>query len=378
MEHVDRDLDRLRVSATPAQQSRILTDILVQSRIAEVDLQKLPLSAEEERNVTIFINRTAMECERMLSKIRNGETLSGEDMAEIERLYKTTHTVRGELDKLVNTMTEKDMSGFMKKGEGMISDTLRGLEKTTLEENRAAFERRLPPCREACADKGSKIDPARAEELCKGYFSNYNVADFQCIGETVTREYAAYNVQGYDDKGTMLFAEVRQQDGVLIGFDYYEDCAAENMDVRSAELVAEEFLEKLGYDDMEVVRLRENGTTVDFTFVYEDDGVLYYPDTVQVKVCRTRGAVSGMDAHKYLRNHKDREEPAVKLTLAQAKDKLSNKLSVEASRIAVVHTARGERTAYEFFCSYGEEQYFVYLDAENGNEISIVNAKTAW
>lgn len=378
MEHVDNDLDRLRVSATPAQQSRLLTDILVQTRIAEVDLEKLPISAEEERNVTIFVNRTAMECERMLSKIRNGEALNGEDMAEIERLYKTTHTIRAELDKLVNTMSDKDMSSFMKKGEGMISDTLKNLEKTTLEENRAAFHRHLPPCREACADKGSKIDPAHAEEFCKKYFSSYKVADFQCVGETVTAEYAAYNVQGYDENGTMLFAEVRQQDGVLIGFDYYEDCSAENMDVRSAELVAEEFLDKLGYDDMEVVRLRENGTTVDFTFVYEDDGVLYYPDTVQVKVCRTRGTVAGLDAHKYLRNHKDREEPEIQLTLAQAKDKLNEKLNVESARVAVVKTMRGERAAYEFFCSYGKEQYFVYLDAENGNEISIVNAKTVW
>lgn len=378
MEHVDNDLDRLRVSASPAQQSRILTDILVQTRIAEVDMEKLPVTAEEDRNITAFVNRTAAECERMLGKLCNGETLSEEDRGTIERLYNTVHTVREQLDKLVNEMTDKDMSSFMKKGEGMITDALQGLEKTTLEENRAAFSRETLPNKAVCADKDGKIDPARAEELCGQYFSSYKVHDFQCIGETVTAEYAAYNVQGYDDKGTMLFAELRQQDGALIRFDYYEDCTAENMDVRSAEYVAEEFLDKLGYDDMEVVRLRDNGTTVDFTFVYEDDDVLYYPDTVQVKVCRTRGTVSGMDAHKYLLNHTDREDPAIKLTLAQAKDKLHEKLSVEASRLAVVQTARGERTAYEFFCGYGEDKYFVYLDAVNGNEISIVNAKTAW
>ena len=378
MEHVDNDLDRLRVSASPAQQSRILTDILVQTRIAEVDMQRMPVSAEEDRNITAFINRTASECERMLGKLRNGETLGEEDRATIERLYTTVHAVRGELDKLVNDMTDKDMSSFMKKGEGMISDALQGLEKTTLEENRAAYSREMLPSKEVCAEQEGKVDPARAEELCKQYFSSYKIDDFQCIGETVTAEYAAYNVQGYDEKGTMLFAELRQKDGALIRFDYYEDCAAENMDVRSAEYVAEEFLDKLGYDDMEVVRLRDNGTTVDFTFVYEDDDVLYYPDTVQVKVCRTRGTVSGMDAHKYLASHKDREEPEIKLTLAQAKDKLHEKLSVEASRLAVVQTARGERPAYEFFCGYGEDKYFVYLDAENGNEISIVNAKTAW
>lgn len=379
MEYVDNDLDRLRVSDSPAQQSRLLTDLLVQARIAEADMEKLPVNAEEDRNITAFINRTAMECERMLGKLRNGETLGKEDRETLEHLYQTTHTIRQELDKLVNTMTDKDMMSFVKKGEGMLSDTMQRLEKTTLEENRAAFNRRpAPPSAPVCADKKEKLDAARAEELAMQYFSAYNVKEFQCVGETVTQEYSAYNVQGYDDKGTMLFAELRQQDGKLIRFDHYEDCTAENTDVRSAKRIAEEFLEKLGYDDMEVVRLRENGTTVDFTFVYEDDDVLYYPDSVQVKVCRTRGVVSGMDAHQYLAHHKDRKEPTVKLTLAEAKDKLYDQLSVEASRLAVVHTARGERAAYEFFCSYGEENYFVYLDAVSGNEISIVNAKTAW
>lgn len=378
MEYVDNDLDRLRVSDSPAQQSRLLTDLLVQTRIAEADMEKLPVAAEEDRNITAFINRTGMECERMLGKLRNGETLDQEDRATLERLYQTTHTIRQELDKLVNSMTDKDMTSFMKKGEGMLSETLKRLEKTTLEENRAAFSRQTPPSAPVCKDKDGKIDPARAEELAMQYFSAYNIAEFQCVGETVARGYSAYNVQGYDDKGTMLFAELRQQDGKIIRFDHYEDCTAENMDVRSAERIAEEFLEKLGYDDMEVVRLRENGTTVDFTFVYEDDDVLYYPDSVQVKVCRTRGVVSGMDAHKYLAHHKDRKDPEIKLTLAQAKDKLYDQLAVEASRLAVVHTARGERAAYEFFCSYGGENYFVYLDAVNGNEISIVNAKTAW
>ncbi len=385
MENVDSDLDRVRVSNSSAQQSRILTDLLVQTRLAELDLEKLPVNAEADRNATSFLNRTAKECERMLTKLRKGEKLSERDKQRLQALYETNHSVREELAKLNANMTDKDIAGFMKDGTGMIKDAIDKIEKSTLVENIEDFGekakemagsgmRMMPPSTEK--EEKPHIEAATAEELCKEYFTGYNIGDFQCIGETVTKGYEAYNVQGYDEKGNQLFAEISQMDGKLLRFDYYEDCSGETFDIRNAERIAEEFLEKLGYDDMEKVRLRANGSTTDFTFVYEDDDVVYYPDEIRIKVCRTRGVVSGFDATKYLKNHGGRVEMNAKITLSEAYEKLNKALSVEASRMAVVDTVSGERMAYEFLCGYENERYFVFLDAVSGEEISIVNVKT--
>ncbi len=382
MENVEGDLDRVRVSNTPSQQSRILTDLLVQTRLAELDLEKLPCAAESDRNVTNFINRTAGECERMLTKLRKGESLSKEDKQSLERLYEIQRSIRAELNELTQTMTDKDLGAFMKKGEGCIKETLNRIEKATLEENAlpSAKERKGAGMRSHPAEKkrpdDKHIEAATAEELCAQYFSAYHVGDFQCVGETVGRGYEAYNIQGYDDQGNQLFAEVSQADGTLLRFDYYQDCAAETFDVNNAERIAEEFLEGLGYDDLEVTRLRTNGSTTDFTFVYEDDDVLFYADEIRVKVCRTRGVVSGFDATKYLRNHKPRKEVEPKISLAQAYDKLYDVLEVTSSRLVVIQTASGEKCAYEFLCRYGEEHYFVFIDGATGEEISIVNVKS--
>ena len=386
MENVDGDLDRVRISASTAQQSRILTDLLVQARLAELDLEKMPLCAESCANVTTFINRTARECERMLAKLRMGERLSAYDYEVLESLYKTNHQIRANLDELTAKMTDKDWTQFLKKGKGAIMDAVGNIEKMTLGENRISHDKKKEEMKGAGMDSMAKlppempferIDSARAEEVCKSYFSKYNVSEFHCVGETTTKDYSAYNVQGYDDKGTLLFAEISQKDGALLRFDYYEDCTGDTFDYQNAERIAEEFLEGLGYEDVEVVRLRENGSNVDFTFVYEDDGVVYYPDEIHVKVCRTRGIVSGFDGTKYLLNHKPRKEMEPQISLAEAYDKLHAKLNVQSSRLAVVDTARGEKMAYEFLCSYGEENYFVFLDAMNGEEIAIVNTKTA-
>lgn len=401
MEHVDDDLERARISASPAQQSRILTDLLVQARLAEADLERLPISAEDDSNITVFLNRTAAECERMLQKLRHGEALMEEDFQTLERLYQTNHSIRAELDGLMERMTDKDLTQYIKDGMGNIGDALKRLEEMTLEENRAMFEDAKNKMQEKFRDKKvwkdgdlekntsaerpekeedfsviSKIEPTEAEEMCQRYFSDYNITEFQCIGETNSRKIKAYNVQGYDEKGTLLFAEIRQTDGALMKFDYYEDCQSETFDIHNAERIAEEFLEKMGYDDMQAVRYKENGTMTDFTFVYEDDGVAYYPDEVRVKICRSRGVVTGFDASKYMQNHKNRDEASPKITLADAQEKLHKNLTVESSRLAVVQVGRREKTVYEFLCSYDKELYFVYVDGNTGEEISIINART--
>ena len=144
MEHVDDDLDRVRISASPSQQSRILTDLLVQARLAEMDLERLPIEAETDRNTTVFINRTAKTCERLLGKLRKGETLTEEDMQNLERLYAANHQIRQNLNEYLSTMQDKDIMSYIKEGVGGFADMWNKLEEVTLEENRAALQNKKP------------------------------------------------------------------------------------------------------------------------------------------------------------------------------------------------------------------------------------------
>lgn len=381
LENVEKDLDRVRVSDSAAQQSRILTELLVQARLAESDIEKLPIAAESNRNITAFINRAGDFCEMILSKLRHGEPLTEKDRAILDDLYKTNHTLKAEVAKCLENMSDEDFMQYIKNGKGVFADNLQEMEKMTLDENMLTFKKQPPMDgmkqeKGGCQDKKCRLEAVKAEELCMQYFQGYDIAEYKCVGETLMRNYAAYNVQGYDSKGNLLFAEIDQMSGKLVRFDYYEECAGDTFDMKNAERIAEEFLETLGYDDMEVVRCRQNGTTVDFTFVYEDDDVVFYPDEVRVKVCRTRGVVSGMDASKYLQNHRGRDEINAKISLAEAYEKVYKELSVEASRLVVIQTMRGEKTAYEMLCSYQEDKYLIYLDATTGEELSIVNINT--
>ena len=378
MENVDNDLDRARISATETGQERIFTDLLVQARLAELDLEKLPVQMQDNKNLTAFINRVGGVSERLLAKLRRGERLSAEDRETLQELYEKSHAVREKMDEYAAKMCDDDFKCYMKKGEGNMATVIAEVEELTIEENRLpqTSGAGMRQSSENGKETGSpKLEPAQAEELCKRYFSAYKIEDYQCVGETVSRGRTAYNVQGYDDNGTMLFAEIDAFGGELVRFDYFAECTEEKFDVDNAKRIADAFLERLGYENMTVTRVRANGTDTDFSYVYETDGVLYYPDEVKIKVCRSRGVVTGMDAERFLRNHTRREYPETGMTLSAAQAKLNAELDVEAARLTVVQTARGERAAYEFICSYRGERYFIYTDADNGEEIAIVNVK---
>ena len=401
MENVDEDLDRARISNTPAQQSRILTDLLVQARLAEFDLEKLPVSAEDDANLTSFLNRTAQMAEWMLAKLRSGEPLNEKDRAILQSLYEMNHGIRAQLEETGAGLTDKDMKNFLKGAKNRLTDALDGIERATLPENAVGTVKAEKPFGDFSLEKrdgetfekpekkdkndkrttpdedkkGEKIASQAAEEKLQVYFSDYAIEKIEYAGETISRGVAAYNFCLKDKDGVKIFAQISETDGELIRFDYYKECKDRNFSSDSAKMIAEAFLEKLGYKDMTATRLSEFGTDADFLFVKNANGFLVYPQAVKVKVCEERGVVTGFDASEYLKNGHSRVEPNAKITLAEAQAKLHKDLSVVNSQACIINAAGKMKTAYEFICNYQENTYLVYVDAVTGNEISIVNVR---
>lgn len=373
MENVDTDLSKVRVSASPAQQSRLLTDLLLQARLAESNLERFPLAAEADANVTSFINRTADYSQTMLNKLRSGGSLSAEDEAKLESLYQTNHKIREELNRLATTVSEKDMEAFMKAKEGnAVLESFQSVENMTLEGN---GEENLPEGTDSgsAQQSGEEITSVRAGELCLQYFGEYSVERADYAGETTSQSLGTYNFFLYDDRGRQMFAQIAKGDGALVSFEFYEECTEKNFDVDRSKAIAEDFLASLGYENMAAVWVNESGTQATFNFAYEVDGAVYYPDLVKVKVCETKGKVVGFNAAAFLKNHTARGAVSAKLTMAQAQEMLSGKLNVQASRLAVIPVDGKETPVYEFLCDYEGETYFIYLDADTGEEVRILN-----
>jgi hypothetical protein len=60
--------------------------------------------------------------------------------------------------------------------------------------------------------------------------------------------------------------------------------------------------------------------------------------------------------------------------MQEAREGISEKLTVQSSRAVVIPYRGRVYSAYEFFCSYDGEFYFVYADAVTGNQLFVENA----
>lgn len=379
MENADADLSKVRVSASAEQQSRLLTDLLLQARLAESDLERFPLTAEADAGVTAFINRTAAYSEQMLEKLRAGEKLTSEDFEKLEWLYKTNRQVRDGLNRLAIGMTDKDMEMFMKESRGNeVQKSFESIENMTVSDEEAGATAAAEAAegeRAKGEKKEEKITSVRAEELCGQYFAEYDIRRTDYAGETSSSELPTYNFFLRDGQDRQIFARISESDGSLASFEFYEYCTEKNFDLQSARTIAEEYLASLGYEDLSAVWVNENGALATFHFAYEWDGAVFYPDLVKVKVCETKGKVVGLDATAFLKNHRTRGEVRTNLTVEQARGRLSEKLTPETQRLVVVPVRGKEVVAYEFLCSCGDENYFVYIDAKTGEEALILSIR---
>jgi len=378
VDEVDADLNKARVSATPTGQSLILTDLVVQARLAESNLEKFPVDMESELRLTEFLNRTANEAERMLSKLRLGEPLSEKDIQTIEYLYAINRGVKEELNGLVGKLSDDTMSAFIKeKADNAIFESFQKLENIATGEGMEKQPPRPQP-RQEKKDGNSQpneITVEEGKEACARYFKDYGIVKIEEAGETTSGRLDTLNFFLTDGQARQYFAQISKSDGALVEFDFYEKCTEKRLDTERAKEIAERYLQALGYRDMTAVWVNEGGLQATFLFAYDTDGTVYYPDTVQVKVCQEKGIVIGLNARAYLIHHRARQTDENVISLASAREKISDKLTVESVTLAVIPTrGRGERTTYEFLCSYDGNLYFVYLDARTGEEVDILGA----
>lgn len=137
---------------------------------------------------------------------------------------------------------------------------------------------------------------------------------------------------------------------------------------------AEDFLEKIGYDDMEESYYFTDDGICTINFAYEDNDIIMYPDLIKISVCLETGNILSFDASGYISNHTERNLTARKLTIKEAEDKLNKHLDIIDSQVCVIPTEwKTEQVSYEFHCkTESRQEILVYIDCNSGEENNIL------
>ncbi len=374
-EELDDDFSKLRVSSGVAEQRRLLTDILVKSALLENAIERMPIDQATSTDIYGFVNRTGTYANRLLGKLSAGETLSIKDKEHIAHLYEINDKLYNELNELIVHMTASDLKELMSGG----GDTVQKFGEMIKGENKEKELRDAPFAKEGNVGENrlmamEEITSAQAEELVRGYFKDYRVKTVRYTGETLAMQVACYNFVLTDENDVEIYAEITKRGGKLAFFDTYEECTNKNFDLNECDGLAREYLKKLGIENVEAVWLSDGGMVANLTYTTVIDGVRVYPEIIRVRVCEEKGRVIGLDARGYLLNDK-KYSFDYSLTKEEARGHLSEGLEVSSTRLALIPVRGKEVLSYEFYCSLGDDEYIVYVDANTGDEVEIFRVR---
>jgi germination protein YpeB len=224
--------------------------------------------------------------------------------------------------------------------------------------------------REVKGLKGSEISETQAVEKFKQVFSGYRLENIKAVGETATG-IKCFNVQA-DVKGELLFAQISKVEGKLVMFSYAGSCDGINYSDDECVETASQFISSLGISNMKPVWINLANNVYTINFAGEQNGVILYGDLIKVRVCAETNMVIGIEAKSYYTNHIEREIGTATLSRAQAELKLSEDISVESVRLALVPIGNStEKLCYEFSGEFEGSTYYIYIDANSGRQVEM-------
>ncbi|MGN0814666.1 MAG: PepSY1/2 domain-containing protein [Candidatus Coproplasma sp.] len=375
VDNLDSDLSKARVSSSAGDRARVLSDIAIESEMAQTLLERLPMDTTMTSKMTAFINKMGDSAQSMLYTVAEGGELTSSQIASLNYMYETNLKLKNALNQLIASANGKTLSMALRDKGNQLFDGFSDIQNNVIEAPKGIqdgpFSDALEDTNPSLVNGLKEISAPEAEEIAKESFKDYKVKEARCTGEAVAKGISCYNVTLKTDDGEML-AQLSKKGGKLVMFDSYKECSDKNFNVDRCIDIAEEFLEGIGYKGLKAVWTSENGTTCNLNFAPEQDGAVIYPDLIKVKVCEERGLVTGVEALSYVLNHSERQIAKASISKQEAQSAINGEIEITSSRLALIPFEGDEVLCYEFAGQMDGRDYFIYVDAQTGVEVQVL------
>lgn len=368
VDDLDTDLARAVASSSSHDRVKVFSDIAVESENAELILERFPLEIQTTERLTSFINDMSRSARGMLYTVADGGELNQKQSEKLEYMYATNAKVKEELNKMVSDVCSNDVLAIMRGEDCGIAQGFAHIQNKIFGDDERVNARKIKAPAYLIGEE--EISATRAENVALKTFADYGATTANCIGEA-NGILPLYNVNlTLEDESEML-VQVSKSGGKIVAFDSYKDCPSDNFSVDLCVDIANDFLLKCGYEGLTPVWASENGTTCNVHFATEEDGVIIYSDLIKVKVCEERGIVSGMDASGYLLRHRQRTVGTAEISEEQAQSAINGNVQVKNVRLVLIPQKGEDVLCYEFFGEMNGVEYYIYVDAANGEELEV-------
>lgn len=171
--------------------------------------------------------------------------------------------------------------------------------------------------------------------------------------------------------GKEAFLSLSARGGLPMLYDLNRNSGAVKLSRSECEKRAEEFATTLGFENMTAVWFNMSEGVAVVNLAPKMGGVICYTDLMKVKVASDDGEIIGFECEGYCLNCKKRSlSPTIDEGTARAL--VSPKIRVKSVRLALIPIKESEALCYEVAGEYRGLDYFVYIDALKGRELSVL------
>lgn len=367
LDSLETELRKLTVMQSPANREESFLEINRLALRAEINLTQLPLEHAAMEKATRYTNMLA-DYSAYLAKAAAKDSVTEEDVKNLQAMLEACQAINASLQEVSILFNEGQFDltaqnpNWNKESGSSGGAPVDMLADTSVEYPALIYDGPFSQSQNLRkpAENREQVTKEQAKKTLSVVWKSSSTGsmggDLPCYVFSANNQYALVSKAG----------------GLLVTYTNSREVKEGKLSPEEAEKKAEEFLKKLDIGEMAVVwREQYNGCIV-FNTAPLQNGAVLYPDLVKVQVALDTGEIVGVDARAYVMAHKKRSllEPA--LTKEQAQGKLKSGLQVESSRLALIPAGQEEKLCWEFYGMYEENKFIVYIDAETGDEITVL------
>ena len=389
VENIKVLLDKAEITNSTVQSNTLMSQVWRQALSAAENLGQLPISHSALSKTAKYLSQVGDFSFTISKQNAADKMMSNEQFDQVDKLKNYSGTLLDELytmEKQVSQgkirfgeMRQKGKLILKRASENAVDVKFGKMDETFTDYPTLIYDG--PFSENVIGGKpkgldGERVSKEKALEAAKKFLGADKVGEIKQVssGSGVIQTYGLEATPKSGEKGYQINIDITKTGGRVLWMLNSRDVLEKKLSNEEASKKAKEFLKNQGFGDLvESYYLNEDNTTM-MTFIgVTEEGVLLYPDLLKVKVALDNGEVVGFDSYHYLMAPKNRKKLTPKLTEAQAKAKVTQRLKIDRVKLAVIPLpGNREVLCYEFKGKYKENDFFVYINAENGNEENII------
>ncbi len=384
MNELETKLNKLKITNSDSQRMILANDVWRTAAMIEDNLAQLPIDHYAIANTSKFVNQMGDYIYSLNRKLQKGGTYSEEDIQKLDSLSEHCAKINQGIQKLsqkiisdyriIDNINLSKLRGGKQDPKNLLGAGLYEINQESTDYPEMIYD---GPFSDALSKKEYKALAGLKEISYKqgiDYISKTlkDTADIKYQGKA-SGDLAAYEYITTTKDGLTRYIQLSAQGGLPISISGGNAAGKPELDEEQAIISAKKWAKTLINQDMKGVWISVLGDIAFINLAPVVNDIVYYPDLIKVKISLTDGSLLGWEANSYLQNHINREITPPSISQEQALQKISPRLKVHSIRLALIPKDWGEEVlTYEFYASYGDNLYIVYINAESGDEENIL------